>query len=134
MTCFGGRFVVCAVVLMVVSASALAQDRCCRRVSMSCDRPRETSSCVNHDADCFSTGASCAPTPTCCRPAPVCFGASTTSGCATAGSSVPAIQIVPLTDDIPRSLQDNAVPRKFYYLGDHPPYWGGRNLRGHDGR
>lgn len=95
MNCFGGRFVVCVAVLMVVSASALAQDRCCRRVSKSCQRAGEIRRCENHDAACFSTGATCAPAATYCRP-------SATTCCSETVRPNHAAGVAPTTDQLPQ--------------------------------
>lgn len=72
MNWFGGRLVVCVALVMVVSASSFAGDRCCRRVSRICDRSREARCCQNLNATCISTGAACEPAATCCLPTATC--------------------------------------------------------------
>ena len=119
MNWFGGRFVVCVAVLMVVSASALAQDCCCQQVSKKCHRTGEMRRCVNHDAACFPTGATCVPAATCCRPS------ATICGSETATSNRTVVDVVPEMDLRLRPLQDNTLPSGFYNrIGDFPPYWG----------
>ena len=135
MNCFGGRLVVFAAVSMMLSVSALAQDRCCRQVSKKCHQPEEMRRCVNYDAVCFSTVATCAPAATCCQPAATCCRPSATTCYSEAVNSNPAVGVAPITDQLLRSLQQQnyQLPRQHYYLGDHPPYWGG-SFRGYSGR
>lgn len=89
MNCFSGRFVVCAAVLMV-SASALAQDRGCQKISKRCHRSSEIRGCVIHDAAYSSTVATCAPAATCCQPVPTCCWPSATTCCSEIVCSSPA--------------------------------------------
>lgn len=90
MNWFGGRFIVCATVLMVISASVLAQDRCCQKISKRCHRSSEIRDCAIHDAACFSTVTTCAPAATCCQPVPTCCRPSATTCCSERVCSNPA--------------------------------------------
>ena len=110
MNWFSGRFVVCVALLMVVSASSFAGDRCCRRVSKTCERSREARCCQNLNVTDISTDAACAPATTCCQPVATCC--------------VPTnAPIAPLPDDLRKSLSN--IPSfevRGSYLGDHGPH------------
>lgn len=106
MNWFSGRFVVCVALVMVVvvSASSFAGDRCCRKASKTYGRRCETRCCPNQADTCLSTSTTCAPAATCCHPVATCCRPSVTTCCAEACNSNPTAGGEPTAQELRQSL------------------------------
>lgn len=130
MNWFGGRFVVCVALVMVLSASSFAGDRSCQRTAKTCGRRCEMRCCPNQADTCLSNRTTCNPAATCCHPAATSCCPSGTTCCAEAASTNPTVGVAPTTDESSQPV----MMLQPYELSPEVLYWmqlnGSINARG----